>query len=112
MSAFVDYGRSTTLWKEEIAITLAVVDGQQQRNALTAAEQALRALAEGDADRATQAALRAHELDQIDLYAALPDAVAGAIADLTLQGRIGVGTVEMLRAAVGPGPLEGLIDQL
>ncbi|MDQ3782200.1 MAG: hypothetical protein M3349_04590 [Actinomycetota bacterium] len=112
MSAFVEYGRSTTLWKEEIVITLASVDGQQQRNALTAAEQALRALAEGDAERATQAALRAHELDQIGLYVALPDAVAVAISDLTRQGEIGVDTVAMLRAAVGPGPLEGLIELL
>lgn len=88
------------------------MDGQQQRNALTAAEQALRALAEGAADRAMQAALRAHELDQIGLYATLPDAVAVAVSDLTSQGEIGVDTVKMLRTAVGPGPLEGLIELL
>ncbi len=39
-------------------------------------------------------------------------AVAVAVSDLTSQGEVGVDTVKMLRTAVGPGPLEGLIELL
>ena len=88
------------------------MDGQKQRNALTAAEQALRALAADDAEKAQRAAARAAELDQISLYAALPDAVAAAVADLDGTGSIGAGTLARLRAAVGPGPLQVLVDEL
>ncbi|CAN5435458.1 MAG: hypothetical protein ACR2JP_04690 [Acidimicrobiia bacterium] len=88
------------------------MDGQQQRNALSAAEQALRALADGDTDRAMHAALRAGELDQVGLYATFPAAVDMAIADLTFKGMIGADAVETLRTSVGTGPLEGLIELL
>jgi hypothetical protein len=88
------------------------VDGQKQRNALTAAEQALRALAAEDPEKAVRAAARAAELDQISLYAALPDAVAAAVADLQGTGSVGGDAQAGLRAAVGPGPLQGLVDEL
>jgi hypothetical protein len=92
--------------------SLRAVDGQQQRNALTAAEQALRALASGDSARAVRAAARAAELDQIGLYVALPDAVAAAIEHRDTTGSVGGDALETLRAAVGPGPLQGLVDHV
>lgn len=92
--------------------TLRPVNGQEQRNALTAAEQALRALHKGNHERARQAAARAADLDQIGLYAALPAAVRAAVADLDATGVIGPGEIEALRAAVGPGPVQALVDDL
>lgn len=88
------------------------LDGQRQRNALTAAERALAALAAGDAERATINAARAVELDQIGAFAALPHAVAAAVDDLATTGKVGETSRTMLRDAVPPGPLGTLVDAL
>jgi hypothetical protein len=88
------------------------LDGQRQRNALTAAERALAALAAGDAERAKLQAAKAAELDQIGAFADLPGAVAAAEADLATTGAVGDGARTLLRAAVPPGPLGALVDAL
>ncbi len=88
------------------------IDGQQQRKALSAAEQALRALLDGDPERATRAAARASELDQIDRYATFPDAVGVAAAEIAATGSVEGGTVDALLASVGPGPLQALVAEL
>ena len=87
-------------------------DGQQQRRALTAAEQALRALGAGSPDKARQAAAKAAELDQLGFYAGLVAAVEPAAARLDVGEPIGDAAWDGLVAALGLGPLTGLIDEL
>jgi hypothetical protein len=88
------------------------LDGQRQRNALTAAERALVSLTDGDAHRARLNADKAAELDQVGVYAALPGAVAAVAADLEKSGSIGVEARRVLHDAVPPGPLHALLETL
>jgi hypothetical protein len=88
------------------------VDGRQQRRALTAAEQAIRHLGAGDGTRAVDAAQRAAELDQIEVFAGLPAAVGRAAADLDGGGAISAAAWEGVSAAVGQGPLAFLVDEV
>ena len=87
-------------------------DGQKQRSALTAAEQALRALAADNGDRARKTAVKAATLDQIGTYRGFADAV-GELADRIDSGEsIDDSGWDSLIAIVGMGPLSGLIDEL
>ncbi len=88
------------------------MDGQSQRRALTAAEQAIQALGAGDGDRAVAAARRAAELDQVGAFADLVGAVAVAAADLTASGAVGTAAWDGVAAAVGPGPLAVEVEAL
>lgn len=88
------------------------IDGQQQRKALTAVENALRALGDGDPFRAKRNAFLAEELDQIDLYTSLPGAVAMAIRDIEYEGKVTREGWDRLGEVVGPGPLQALIAEL
>lgn len=88
------------------------MDGQQQRQALTAAERALEAIASGRPDAARSAARRAAELDQIGAFAALPRAVEQAADDLINGRGISEMSLAALSAAVGPGPLEIAVARL
>ncbi len=54
----------------------APFDGQKQRNALTAVEQAIKARAAGNMDRTLANARKAEDLDQIGIYAGLTEAIA------------------------------------
>ncbi|HEX9977578.1 MAG TPA: hypothetical protein VGB41_03020 [Acidimicrobiia bacterium] len=85
-----------------------MIDGQQQRRALTAAEQALHALEAGEADRATEAAARAAALDQVGLFAALPGVVASAAAQIWSLGAVSPAGWAAIAAALEPGPLAAL----
>lgn len=76
-----------------------MIDGHAQRKALTAAEQAIRALGEGKSDRANAAAARAVEMDQVGAFAGLVEAVAK-------------GDWDAVREVVGPGPLSFVIDEV
>ena len=87
-------------------------DGKRQRNALTAAERALRALGAGDAQRALRTAAKAAELDQLGLFAGLSVGVDAAVADLEATGGVGDESWDRLEVAVGPGPLQFLIRDL
>ncbi len=89
----------------------ARIDGQQQREALNAAERALTLLGKGRTDDALSAAGRAAELDQVDLFGSLPEAVAGYVAALD-QGTVAHEHLAALKLAVGPGPLAGQVDKL
>ncbi len=84
-------------------------DGKRQRNALTAAERALRALGAGDAQRALRTAAKAAELDQLGLFAGLSVGVDAAVADLEATGGVGDESWDRLEVAVGPGPLGGVL---
>lgn len=88
------------------------LDGHKQRNALTAAEQALRALGAGNAEWATRGADRVAELDQIGAYARLPEAVTRASRELADHGTVTRGGWEALRASLALGPLQALIDTM
>ena len=88
------------------------MDGQKQRNALTAAEKALRALGDKHPFKAKRSAFVAVDLDQIGAYDDLPGAVAMAIHDIEHQGKVTPEGWDRLAAVVGPGPLEGLIEKL
>lgn len=88
------------------------MDGKKQRNALTAAEQAIRALAIGDGDRARLNSAKAADLDQIGLFAALPGAVADGAAQIDAEGAVAPSAWDAVAAAVGPGPLQHLVSEV
>jgi len=87
-----------------------MIDGQQQRKALTAAEQALHALEAGEGDKAIEAAARAAELDQIGLFAALPGVVAASVESAD-GGKVTAAGWRAIAAALGPGPLAAFADE-
>ena len=86
-------------------------DGRKQRNALTSAEQALRALAAGQGGRAFKNAAQAANLDQIGAHVGLREAVALAVDDIDNAGVVSVDSWERLKGIVGIGPLRSLIDE-
>lgn len=88
------------------------MDGQAQRQALTAAERALEALGRKDAGGARSAVATAVERDQIGLFAALADAVYLAASELESDNEITPATWDVLADAVGPGPLQGVVEQI
>ncbi len=87
------------------------MDGRKQRQAVTAAEQAIRALADGDGAKAETAARRAITLDQIGLYAGFADAVTEAATELAQRGVVQAGWDGII-AALGPGPLALEVEAL
>jgi hypothetical protein len=80
-------------------------DGQRQRRALSAAEQALRALTDGDGERARRAAAEALQLDTIGAYRSLSGAVGVAADELDETGAVSPATWGVIARALGPGPL-------
>jgi hypothetical protein len=86
------------------------MDGQQQRQALTAAERAIEAVARKDPAGARMAIATAVERDQVGLFAALADAVHLAAALLEQEGELTPATWDTIADAVGPGPLQGLVE--
>ncbi|HSJ28868.1 MAG TPA: hypothetical protein VLB67_11700 [Acidimicrobiia bacterium] len=87
------------------------MDGQKQRQALTAAERAIEALGRKDPGAARMAIATAVERDQVGLFASLADAVYLAATELENDGEIGPATWNHLADAVGPGPLQALVEQ-
>ncbi len=83
-------------------------DGKKQRNALTAAENALRALAGGNVGRAKTNATRAAELDQLGVYGGFADVVER----IAQEAPPTEAQWDAIAAAVEPGPLTFLIDEL
>ena len=88
------------------------MDGQAQRQALTAAERALEALGRKDSAGARSAVATAVEKDQVGLFAALADAVYLAASQLEADDEISASTWDVLADAVGPGPLQGVVEQM
>jgi len=87
------------------------MDGQKQRQALTAAERAIEALGRKDAAAARMAISTAIERDQVGLFASLADAIYLAASELESDGEIGASTWNQVADAVGPGPLQALVEQ-
>jgi hypothetical protein len=87
------------------------VDGQKQRQALTAAERAIEALGRRDSSAARMAIATAVERDQVGLFASMADAVYLAAAELDADGAISAATWDQVADAVGPGPLQALVEQ-
>ncbi len=85
------------------------MDGEKQRRALSAAEQAIRALGSGNAERARRAAATAIELDQIAVFGPFASAVGGAADELEVGGAIDGAHWDAIAEAVGPGPLQELV---
>lgn len=86
-------------------------DGKKQRNALTAAENAVKALGRHDPARARRSAATAADLDQVGAFSGLPGAVDRAVNELEASGAISASSWDSLAAAVGPGPVQALIDE-
>ena len=86
------------------------MDGHQQRRALTAAEQALQALKDGDPVRAQEAVTRAAALDQVGAFAGLVEAVTAAAAEIDSSGAVSRAAWQRLSAVLGPGPLQAVAD--
>lgn len=86
-------------------------DGKKQRNALTAAENAVRALAEGNAGRASANARRAADLDQIGVYSEFAGVVLTITSDLE-EGGPSPSQWDAVAAALEPGPLAFLVAEL
>jgi hypothetical protein len=81
------------------------VNGQQQRKALSAAERAIQALVDGDADKARHAAGEASALDQISVYSALPGAVEAAAREIEVGSGVSPEAWAAVSRSLGPGPL-------
>jgi hypothetical protein len=88
------------------------MDGQLQRQALSAAERAIEALGRKDPGAARMAVATAVERDQAGLFASLADAVHMAASELENRGELSEATWNVLADAVGPGPLQGLVESL
>ena len=87
-------------------------DGKKQRNALTAAENALRALADGNRKRALANASRAAELDQIGVYTDLAGAVTDIVDELDDGARPNAAAWDRVAATLDAGPLMFLVEEL
>lgn len=87
-------------------------DGQKQRSALTAAEQAVRALGAGDAAKARKTATKAADLDQIGLYGDFAIVVESLANRLDAGGAISDEGWSGLVETLGIGPLSGLVDEV
>jgi hypothetical protein len=87
------------------------MDGKKQRQALTAAERAIEALGRKDASSARMAISTALERDQVGLFASMADAVYLAAAELDADGEVAASTWNQIADAVGPGPLQALVEQ-
>lgn len=81
------------------------MDGRRQRRALTAAEQAIAALAGGDAPSARRGAQRAAELDQLGIYIAFTQLATRAAEDVEAGHPVSPRMWAAIRDALGPGPL-------
>jgi len=89
------------------------MDGQKQRQALTAAERALRSLADGNhGSRSLEAARKAIALDQVGLFTGLERAVARAVDEISASGSVSEGTRQQLLDVVGPGPLQAMVAEI
>ncbi len=88
------------------------MDGHLQRQALTAAERAIEALGRKDPGGARSAVATAVEKDQVGLFGALADAVHLAATELEKDGELSEATWNTLADAVGPGPLQGLVESV
>lgn len=89
-----------------------MIDGQKQREALSAAERSLHLLGAGNHAGAVASASRARELDQVGTFSALPEAVARVIVAQEQDGRVPPEAWDALAAAVGPGPLQSHVADL
>jgi len=87
------------------------MDGQLQRQALSAAENAIEALGRADAVGARMAVATAVERDQVGAFTRLADAVYLAASQLEAGEPISEAAWDQLADAVGPGPLQGLVEQ-
>jgi hypothetical protein len=87
------------------------MDGHLQRQALTAAERAIEALGRKDPAGARMAVASAVEKDQVGVFAQLADAVYLAASQLEAEEEISASTWNQLADAVGPGPLQALVEQ-
>ena len=88
------------------------MDGHLQRQALMAAERAIEALGRKDPGAARSAVATAVERDQVGLFGALADAVDLAATELEKEGGLSEATWNVLVDAVGPGPLQGLVESI
>ncbi len=88
------------------------MDGKKQRKALTAAEAALRALAEGRPDDARRAARKVLELDQVGMFTDFHEIVDTAAGHLDAGVPIPPMTWDLIGQAAGPGPLSILVEEL
>jgi hypothetical protein len=86
------------------------MDGHLQRQALNAAERAIEALGRKDPAAARMAISTAVDRDQVGLFTALADAVHLAASELEATGDLNDATWNTLADAVGPGPLQGLVE--
>jgi hypothetical protein len=84
--------------------------GQLQRQALTAAERAIEALGREDGGAARMAVAQVSEHDRVGSFDSLADAVDLAVSQLEHNGVISESTWNQLADAVGPGPLQDLVE--
>lgn len=89
-----------------------MIDGQQQREALSAAERSLFLLGKGKHRESLAAAEQARRLDQVDTFTALPDAVARIVAAQDAGEQVPAEAWDELAEAVGPGPLRSHVADL
>jgi hypothetical protein len=80
--------------------------------AFSAVQEAVEALGRRDPAAARIAVAQAYDRDHGSALARLADAVYLAASQLDADGAIGEATWDQLADAVGPGPLQGLVESL
>lgn len=88
------------------------VDGKKQRRAHSAAERAIRALADGDPVTARRAARKALDLDQVGMFPHFVEAVHAAAGHLDAGEPVPPMAWDLVAQAAGPGPLSILVEEL
>lgn len=88
------------------------MNGQKQREALSAAERALTLLEKDRLADSASAARQAAELDQVGAYTTLPEAIAAVAACREAGSPVPAEVWDQVAAAVGAGPLAAVVDRL
>jgi len=98
------------LLNEERELRTGPPSGQSQREAVSAIERAIKALAGGNADAVRRAAASIADLDRGELYVNLPAALEAAAGELE-QGSLSSSGKQAVIDALGPGPLAAEAEQ-
>lgn len=88
------------------------MNSRSQGQALSAAEAALEALGRKDPVSARAAVSTAVERDETGTFSSFADAIYLAASELEEGGEISESTWNQLADAIGPGPLQGIVEQI
>lgn len=92
--------------------SVGAMSSRSQNQALSAAEAALEALGRKDPVSARAAVSTAVERDETGTFSSFADAVYLAASEMEENGDISESAWNQLADAIGPGPLQGIVEQI